>query len=1192
LIQLLILIEKRSYILVLLTFFQFHTDLFSQDILTFQYANPDFIMKNETIPWIHLIEKDTLIGIKYENYLYNVQSPNLREYEKDLGRIKFLVDSTFIVHRRDMNEDEIDEMAKLIKKHYNDKKNDHTFLYYFARALEKSGDIEQARYWYLKAAKIAPLFTNISIYKNNKPIIGEQILPGQIYENLVWMEIRKFDEISIDTLLLFMEKYYQHSFWGSNFVYHEYWEEFIDHPLKYRVDSLVNAHYPDKFNFGNYFDQKTQITKKEALKIAEQQYSRGNIATALMIYKDYSYFKTLDFDMELWLKAVKIAKELNYISFINSNYLSHSIYNKEVKGPYWSGWPNFFTEYQNNYKILGDYYGLATVLIDSESAERYNYDTQELRPPTDFSIEKIDYFVKNLYKGSSILMMFQDTIKALRPLKDAYELQKSRMSTEEKISILNYLIDLTERHDPAFGASFFYRDLIDAYFNSLNIEMAEKTQKRFNSLCKLYCDEEFRVANMTVLKKDLRNYQYNNKSHFAIIRMSEEELLSMKKPINSDNAWLKFALSGVIYYSRSHETGINYKGIKDNKYWYDLHQKSKQWIIDNESKEEQMRIFAVVEDYLSEVQIDEHLVNSEYDKALNINKQYLDGRFTNRDKAKQYYKHGDIYFEMGDYDESLKYYQLSMDEYLSSGLYLFPDLSRIWNSTRSIYYINKNQQSSLDVNNEAINYIESNINSLIKGQNIEIMDYLIDWYDNGVIESLQLKDNELALDYLELSKNKQFKYKLGLNVANRQKGIENINTNNFDDIIIGFDLISEGKEAIKRASNINFPISWTKDSTTFYTKVDTNDLLLRVDLLLTYVLSIEKNKIKVDYISVRDVDGEFSDEKGIKNALKLYYLNLSTNSQNSNRLSRKMYDVLITPIQDLLKNKKNITIIPDANFTYLPFETLINEEGEHLVENYNIKYIQSIEALAKLSKVKNSGFSNDIIAFGGADYNRNKSQKISLFRSGVNELENKLGKVLYRDELPNLPGSKDEVNSIVKYFDKHSIYTGSLASEPILKKLSVERSLKSYKYIHFAVHGRSYRNESKNTAIVLSLTDEALDEEDGYLTSDEIQQLDLDGNYVTLSACETAIGKKYISEGVLGLNYSFITAGAIGVTSTLWKIPDNSSNIFMKLLYKNLSMKKSYSDALSIVKRDFLSGKYGKEYSNPSIWAPFIYYGL
>ena len=56
---------------------------------------------------------------------------------------------------------------------------------------------------------------------------------------------------------------------------------------------------------------------------------------------------------------------------------------------------------------------------------------------------------------------------------------------------------------------------------------------------------------------------YRNKSNFALIRMSEEELLSMKKPINSDNAWLKFALSGVIYYSRSHEKGINYKGIKD-----------------------------------------------------------------------------------------------------------------------------------------------------------------------------------------------------------------------------------------------------------------------------------------------------------------------------------------------------------------------------------------------------------------------------------------------------------------------------------------------------------------------------------------------------------------------------------------------------------------------------------------------------
>jgi len=119
-------------------------------------------------------------------------------------------------------------------------------------------------------------------------------------------------------------------------------------------------------------------------------------------------------------------------------------------------------------------------------------------------------------------------------------------------------------------------------------------------------------------------------------------------------------------------------------------------------------------------------------------------------------------------------------------------------------------------------------------------------------------------------------------------------------------------------------------------------------------------------------------------------------------------------------------------------------------------------------------------------------------------------------------------------------------------------------------------------------------EEDGILTAEEIAALDLTGvEWAVLSACATGVGEVWSGEGVFGLRRAFQMAGVDSLIMSLWRVEDNSTREWMKLLYQSRFIdSRTTSDAVHLASLELLQRRREAGLStHPFFWAGFVAVG-
>jgi CHAT domain-containing protein len=303
-----------------------------------------------------------------------------------------------------------------------------------------------------------------------------------------------------------------------------------------------------------------------------------------------------------------------------------------------------------------------------------------------------------------------------------------------------------------------------------------------------------------------------------------------------------------------------------------------------------------------------------------------------------------------------------------------------------------------------------------------------------------------------------------------------------------------------------------------------------------------------------------------------------------NARASRLYRLLLRPAGRRLRQAQRILISADGPLHLLPWAAL-RRHDRYLAQWRPIHLAASTTVYEEIGRRRRSAGDPDtwrFVAFGDPDYPQVSSA------TGETFADSEVRSVLRRGlKLEPLPATRDEVREIAKLFPRARIYLGQEATEDRAKQASPQADL-----LHFASHGLINERFPLDSALALSIPIELQEGRDnGLLQAWEIFESGrLDAHLVTLSACDTALGREMGGEGLLGLTRAFQFAGASTVLASLWNVSDASTMVLMKRFYTYLHQGKTKDEALRATQRDLIRAN-KQDLSHPYHWAGFSLYG-
>ena len=372
-------------------------------------------------------------------------------------------------------------------------------------------------------------------------------------------------------------------------------------------------------------------------------------------------------------------------------------------------------------------------------------------------------------------------------------------------------------------------------------------------------------------------------------------------------------------------------------------------------------------------------------------------------------------------------------------------------------------------------------------------------------------------------------------------------------------------------------------------------LLDNETVVLEYKLGKERSfawLVSKDSIKIQVLPNRETIEKDARKFYDLTITNKRSDFEQRDKLSKSLHKTLLSKFDSEIKGKR-LAIVADGILQYLPFSALQNSDTNYLADNNEIIILPSASVLAQLRESPNNAELNNktIAIFADPVFDLQDSRIAENPNIKPSSESIAMAKVLrefrFGGTLPRLLASRQEARKISELLDKKQV---NVQTDFEASVNNIEKSnLKDYKILHFATHGLLNSTRPELSGLVFSLYDKNGGNQDGFLSLDDIYNLELSSDLIVLSACQTALGKDVRGEGLIGLSRGFLYAGSDRVIASLWKVDDSATAEFMVRFYKNhLQKGLSASKALQQTKIEM---KKIKRYQSPYYWSAFTLLG-
>lgn len=260
--------------------------------------------------------------------------------------------------------------------------------------------------------------------------------------------------------------------------------------------------------------------------------------------------------------------------------------------------------------------------------------------------------------------------------------------------------------------------------------------------------------------------------------------------------------------------------------------------------------------------------------------------------------------------------------------------------------------------------------------------------------------------------------------------------------------------------------------------------------------------------------------------------------------AEQLGELLVKPLN--LPADARLIVVPHGPLHYLPFQAL-RVDGHYLIEQHPISVTPSASIAMQLIR-RGTVMNGSLTAFGNPDVAPQYA----------------------------LPGSEAEVKALAAAFPGTQLFLHDQATKSRFEANAGKTSL-----IHIAAHAQADTIDPLYSRILLANENGKVD----FLEAHEVLGLNLDKvSLVTLSACESGLGRVADGDEVLGFTRSFLSAGSSGLIVSLWPVSDDATKLLMSTLYGELARG---SDVQVAMQRAQLAVLHTKGMDHPFFWAPF-----